>query len=208
MTDTLANAISNLVTTLQGWCSIEKALEMARLILEKHPTNVVEIGVFGGRSLIPQALALRENGKGIIYGIDSWHTVDTLEGNLSDADKTWWRDNVDLNGIHAGCMTAVWAAGVDAHCIIIRAASQHVPKLFPGGIDILHVDGCHSEESSVRDLNLYLPQMKRDGLVWFDDSSWPTTQKALGVLRETYVELRKVDDCILFQRKYDKQTKV
>lgn len=198
----LKQEIVNTITPLTGWCTAEKAIAMAELVLEKHPLTVVEIGVFGGRSLIPQAMALRENKKGVIYGIDSWRTDDTVEGNLSEKDKEWWTKNVDLHGIHAGCMNAIWAAGVEKQCVIIRNASQHVPKLFPGGIDILHIDGCHSEQSSVRDVQLYLPQMNYGGLVWFDDSSWPTTQKAIGLLRETYKPVKKVDDCVLFQKMF------
>lgn len=199
----LRQQIINAITPLQGWCGAEKAIAMAELILEKEPMNVVEIGVFGGRSLIAQALALKQNKKGVIYGIDSWRTVDTIEGNISDADKQWWTKNVDLHGIHAGCMNAVWTADIDKHCIIIRASSQHVPRLFPGGIDILHIDGCHSEQASVRDVQHYLPQMNFGGYVWFDDASWPTTQKAIGLIREKYEPMRKVDDCVLFQKKYD-----
>jgi predicted O-methyltransferase YrrM len=199
----LRQDIINVISPLHGWCNAEKAIAMAELVLEKHPNTIVEIGVFGGRSLIPQAMALRENKKGTIYGIDSWRTRDTLEGNISDADKEWWSKSVDLHGIHASCMDAIWAAGVDQQCVIIRNASQHVPKLFPGGIDILHIDGCHSEQSSVRDVQLYVPQMNYGSYIWFDDASWPTTQKAIGLLREKYVPVRKVDDCVLFQKKFE-----
>jgi len=76
-----------------------------------------------------------------------------------------------------------------------------VPRLFPGGIDILHIDGCHSEEASVRDVKLYIPQMNYGAYVWFDDASWPTTQKAIGLLRESYEPMKRVDDCVLFQKK-------
>lgn len=203
MKQELIDAISRSVSPLQGWCTVEKALAMADLIITKEPQIVVEIGVFGGRSLIPQALALKDNGKGIIYGIDPWRTSDALDGSLSAEDRKWWTENVDLHGIHAGCMQAIWNAGVEKQCIIIRSASQFVPRLFAGGIDVLHVDGCHSEESSVRDLKHYLPQMKFGSYVWFDDSSWPTTQKALGILRTWGKDIRKVNDCVLFQRKYD-----
>lgn len=201
MTPAFKERILIAIAPLEGWCTLEKASAMAELILTEHPSRVVEIGVFGGRSLIPQAMALRENGTGIIVGIDPWRHVHAVEGNLSDADKKWWTNNVDLEGIHRGCMKALWDNGLDDFCIILRAASQHCPMLFGGGIDILHIDGTHSEEASIRDVNLYLPQVGRGGYVWFDDVDWTTTAKAVGVLDAACDRVDTVGSCVLFKRR-------
>lgn len=181
MTSSLENSIRKVIEPLEGWCWPEKALAMADLILENRPVTVVEIGVFGGRSLIPQALALKEVGSGIVYGIDPWRREDALEGFLSDADRAWW-SSVDLDLIHGGCMRAIWEAKVEEHCIIIRSHSRHCPRLFAGGIQILHIDSTHSEEASTRDVNLYLPQVPAGGFVWMDDLNWPTVAKAVALL--------------------------
>lgn len=50
----------NLVKNIEGWCSQEKMIKMVSLILATKPERVVEIGVFYGKSLICQALALKK----------------------------------------------------------------------------------------------------------------------------------------------------
>ena len=49
---------------LEGWCTDNKASILIDLILESKPTIIVEIGVFGGKSLVPMAFALKENNWG------------------------------------------------------------------------------------------------------------------------------------------------
>lgn len=206
MEPALEAKIREVIEPLEGWCWPEKALAMAQLILDTKPQTVVEIGVFGGRSLIPQALALKELGSGIVYGIDPWRRDDTLEGTLSRADLEWW-GKLDLEAIHAGCMKAIWESGVSDQCVIIRSSSQKCPKLFGGGIQVLHVDGTHSEEVSTRDIRLYLPQVSEGGHVFMDDSDWPTTARAVAMLE---LECDKIEvfnrpggggSCALYRRR-------
>ena len=52
------------VKKLEGWVSPERGVELFDLIVQEKPVICVEIGVFGGRSLISQAYGLRENGAG------------------------------------------------------------------------------------------------------------------------------------------------
>ena len=67
-----------------GWCSIAKGEFLVDLVLKHQPKVIVEIGVWGGRSLIPMASALKSLGEGIAYGIDPW---DSLESAI-------WRDDI------------------------------------------------------------------------------------------------------------------
>lgn len=201
MTDALKNLVESIILPLEGWCTPEKAFSMMELIFKIKPQVVVEIGVFGGRSLVPQAMALKEVGNGgKAYGIDPWRHLDTLEGNLSEADKKWWA-NVDLNEIHRGCMGTIWNNRLEDYAIIIRSPSQHCPQLFGGGIDVLHIDGTHSEEASIRDVQLYLPQVLSGGYVFFDDTDWTTTKRAVAMMDESCERVDKVGNCVLFKRK-------
>lgn len=169
------------VSKLEGWVSPERGVELFDLIVKEKPVICVEIGVFGGRSLISQAMGLRENGAGKIFGIDPWKTEAALEGENFE-NKEWWSKNVDLHGIHRGTMDAIWRLGLDPWAIVIRAKSQDTNFLFRNGIDWLFVDGNHSEISSVRDVTLYAPLVKKGGIVIFDDADWPSTQSALKLL--------------------------
>lgn len=185
---------------MEGWCSQEKASAMADLILAEKPNTVVEIGVFGGRSLIPQALALQANDKGTIYGIDPWKKEAALEGEVGAANAEWW-NSLDLHKIHNYCMDQIWANQLDKFCIILQTSSHHCAHLF-NRIDILHLDGNHSELSSCRDVNNYLPYVRPGGFIWFDDTDWTTTQKAIQLIESSNCEkIKTVGTCNLYLKK-------
>lgn len=172
----------------EGWTTPERGIEMAELVLETKPDTIVEIGCFGARSTIAMALALRENGKGKIYTIDPWKKEAALEGE-NQANQEWW-DKVDLNWIHNKAMEAIWRNSLDEYVVPIRAYSHHTHSLF-SEIELLVIDGNHSEVASCRDVACYVPLIpnlrKQSGLnsyLWFDDSDWPSTQKALGLIEK------------------------
>jgi predicted O-methyltransferase YrrM len=178
MTPHLESQIREWVGHSEGWMVPERAIEMAQLILDAKPRVAVEIGVFGGRSLVAQGIALKELGVGQIYGIDPWKTEAALEGE-NEANKNWWSRNIDIGQIHQWCMNGVWKYGLDEQVVVLRARSQFCVSLFAGGIDHLFIDGNHSEIASTRDVNLYLPLLQKHGILVFDDANWPSTQKAL-----------------------------
>lgn len=200
MNDQLKKLIEETVPKMEGWCSEEKALAMAELVLEQKPLTVVEIGVFGGRSLIPQAMALRENGAGRIYGIDPWQLDAAIEGDNGKENDDWWIQNVKLNEIHQLCMTEIWKHQLEERCVIIRAGSQYCTNLFKK-IDLLHIDGNHSELTSCRDVQLYGPKVRKGGFIWFDDTDWNTTKKAVQIMEEMADKVRSVGACSLYQKR-------
>ena len=51
---------------------------------------VVEIGVWGGKSLVPMANALRANGSGKIYGIDPWDNQESIKEIMNEANLEFW----------------------------------------------------------------------------------------------------------------------
>lgn len=176
----LERAIHEYLPTMEGWLTPERGVEMAEAIWQTRPKVVVELGVFGGRSLIAQAMALRESSGGIIYGVDPWKVEAALEGE-NEANRTWWSKDIDIEAIHRGAMNAIWQHNLDPWAIIIRAASQHVHQLFPK-IDMLFIDANHSEVASTRDVDLYLPSVVELGIITIDDTDWPTTAHAVELL--------------------------
>ncbi len=200
MSPELRSGIESVVATLEGWCSLEKALAMVELILDTRPEVVVEVGVFGGKSLIPQALALAEAQRGCIYGIDPWKKEAALEGSNDPANDDWWA-RVDLAGIHQRCAEAVWSRGLDRHAVLIRAPSLVAVNLFANtSVDVLYLDGNHSQECSTADVKAWLPKVKPLGFIWFDDTDWATTKKAFGQLKARLNYIRDVGTCALFHK--------
>ena len=171
----------------EGWTTPERGIEMAELVLETKPQTIVEIGCFGARSTIAMGLALKEIGSGHLYTIDPWKKEAALEGE-NDANKEWW-GKVDLNWVHTKAMEAIWRNGLDEYVTVIRDCSQNVHNLF-SEISLLGVDGNHSEVASCRDVELFLPRVATGGRIWFDDSNWTSTSRALSKL-EKYCTLEK-----------------
>lgn len=213
MQETLSENLSFEITTavnnfVHGWCTVDKALALARIIVQSNPKICVELGVYSGRSLIPQAIALRSLGAGIVYGIDPWKKENAAEGNCSEADKTWWQ-SIDLDVIHNYCMAKIWEHDLDKWCCVIRSQSQNCHQLFDNVllkrrdkvIDLLHIDGCHSEEASTRDVDLWLPRVRAGGHVFFDDVDWTTTKKAQEMIVEKCDQIDQVGNCAIYRRR-------
>lgn len=177
----LNDTIQTTCIALDGWTSPARLYMMADLILGEKPELVVELGVFGGRSFIAQALALKHNGEGLIVGVDPWRKAAAIEGE-NEANQKWW-STIDIEAIHRQAMQAVWDNQLEQHAVIVRSESQHCFQLFDG-IDILNIDANHSEEASCRDARLWLPRVRKGGHVWFDDCDWPSTHKAQAIVGE------------------------
>jgi len=162
----------------------ERGLQFVEFVLEHKPKTIVEIGVFGARSTFCFALALRHlNEGGIYYGIDPWEKGVALDGEVNGINRDWWT-KLDLEAIHQKAMNVIWKHNLDKWAVIIRSASHHCHGLFRD-IDVLSVDGNHNEFQSCRDVELYVPKIVPGGYLFFDDSDWPSTQKALRMVEET-----------------------
>ncbi len=206
--DALMTQVAEVLPNIHGWCSVEKARALCEAILSRQPEVCVEIGVFGGSSLVPQALALKANGHGLIHGIDPWSVDAALEEMQSADNKAWWGAKVDLESIHQHCVENITKYGLQTHCTLIRKKAEEVADNFADeSIDMLHIDGNHSELLSYKDATLYLPKVKSGGLIFFDDIWWSdgtaeaTTRKAIVFLLQSCVKLQLVGDCMLLQKR-------
>lgn len=207
MTTELLEKIRTILPTIHGWCSFDKASKFVEHIITEKPNLVVEIGVFGGSSLIPQALALKENGFGVVYGIDPWKKEAALESMIDEVHKNWW-ESLDLDSIYNHCEENIDKYDVRQFCKLIRDKSENVVNTFEdGSIDILHIDGNHSEDLSYKDATLYLPKVKSGGLIFFDDIYWTegdnyaTTRKAISYILSQSSKLDIVNnDCMILRK--------
>lgn len=189
-----------LLEVLDGWCWPEKAEAMAELIFDLKPGIVVEIGVFGGRSLLSQALALQALECGLCVGIDPWRRESSCEGETGGLNEAWWK-NVELDCIHNQFLGHLWRLNLQNRCLIIRSPAEHAAALFAdGSIDIFHCDANHSEMASCRDVNQWFPKLKPGGYFWMDDTHWASTQKAVSILDETLIKVRDIGTCRLYRK--------
>jgi len=176
--------------SLEGWCSQYKASILIDLVIMTNPEIIVEIGVWGGKSLIPMAFALRENGHGKIYGIDPWDNIESIQG-LDGVNKEWWY-SVNHKKIYEGLFQKINQFDLQEQVELVRSCSDDTDLI--EDINILHIDGNHSEECSFADVVKWVPMVKQGGLIIFSDISWASTSRAVEWLDENCLKFAELKD--------------
>lgn len=180
------NSLVMKIHPLHGWCSYEKGQRLALLAIEMNAQKIVEVGVFGGRSLIPMALACKFKGSGVVHGIDPWEKDAALEGKNDQTNDDWWGNVVDLNLIYNSYLKSIVNYGLQDQCVTHKMKSIDAINLFEDrSIDIFHQDSNHSEEVSCSEVEKWMPKMKISCAWICDDTNWPTIQKSLRLI-ESY----------------------
>lgn len=188
-----------------GWCTQEKAQNFIDLVLEVKPQVYVEIGVFGGSSLFPVASALQFLGDGIIIGIDPWDKNETLQyfDPIQDAvDYQWWK-NLNFERVYYSYLNLLKRFELEEYCITMKMTAAKAVTKIHSPIDILYIDGNHSQECSLQDVELYLPKVRRGGYIWMNDTLWAARQDAVELLMR-HCEIVKIIDsgnCVLFKKR-------
>jgi predicted O-methyltransferase YrrM len=181
---------------LEGWCSDLKATTLMDLVLKTKPNVIVEIGVWGGKSLVPMACALKANGKGKIFGIDPWTNIASIEEVMEEANKNFW-GQADHEWILRSLMQKIDQFNLREQIILIKSTSEDAAEI--AGIDILHIDGNHSEKTSYFDVTKWVPLMNSGGWIIFDDMTWCekgifTTARAVDWLDKNCIKMAQFRD--------------
>lgn len=180
LAEPIADLIKLATEDLPGWPMPQREAQMAQLILDTRPNIVVELGVYGGRSLIPQSLALKYNGFGHIYGIDAWDAETVAKNAALGEDPITQKQ---LNIAYTACLDRIKELDLVRWATLLPWDSHEETEGF-GNIDILNIDAGHSDQSSCRDVEVWLPRVRRGGFIWFDDVQWPSVKKALGMIEQ------------------------
>lgn len=162
--------ISSLVPSLNGWCEVPKAISLYNLVRATLPKTVVEIGVWGGRSFIPMAMAQKDNGiKGSrCIGIDPWDIAASVDGQTTDADRKWWAD-INHELVYQNFIYHLKELGLVPYCDIHRSRSDKIKP--PSVIDVLHIDGNHGPDA-LRDTESFASKIPAYGICVLDDLGW------------------------------------
>ncbi|MDR3298784.1 MAG: FkbM family methyltransferase [Candidatus Accumulibacter sp.] len=190
---------------LEGWCTREKAAFIAQTITRESPDICVEIGVYGGRLLIPAAAALKKNKMGVIYGIETWSPEAAIEYKTSEGNDDWW-SNLDFHPIKTNFLRFVAEQGLASQVRIVEVPSADAASLFKR-IDYLHIDGAHSVYNAAEDVVLYGKKVVTGGIIILDDANWPTVAPAIAILDSfceriaSFHNEKGEEDCIAFRKK-------
>jgi hypothetical protein len=182
-----------------GGCSVSKAYLMAWLIRKYDFKTTVDIGVYRGRSLFPQALAHRKATGGVVYGIDPWSALEAKENDnpeLKDAIDRFI-DRTDFQSIYEEVEALNSKLCYEEHCVLLRQTSAAAASYFENAnmfFDMIHVDGNHDTAKVMEDIELYLPRLKSSGFVILDDISWESVRPAYDeVFARTSLVFERID---------------
>ena len=175
---------------LDGWCSDYKAATLMNFVWLIRPTTIVEIGVFGGKSLVPMAFALRATGQGKAYGIDPWST-DASTAYMEGRNLKYW-GTLNHDSVLDRLRQKIIDFDLTNYISLIRNTSEDAEPI--QNIDILHIDGNHSDECSYGDVIKWTPLVRSGGLIILDDITWHTMNRAPKWLDENCTRLLRVSD--------------
>jgi hypothetical protein len=167
MTD-LFETIQQEQPRIPGWCSRDKSITLASIVVALRPAISVEIGIYGGSSIVPILLAHKWIGMGVVYGIEPWSKEEAMKAQTTPADVEWWGVQ-DYDGLYNGFMDLIRRLGVADILRLHRNTSRFVDP--PPGIGLLHIDGAH-DNVAIQDVVRFAPQVVMGGMVVMDDLNW------------------------------------
>jgi predicted O-methyltransferase YrrM len=170
-----------------GGSSKRKQRVLASLIVSRNYQRSVEIGVFAGSSLYPQAVAMQKTG-GLALGIDPWSAgeaeqKDNLERIVPELGENW-AATFDWDGLYREVAQRLEGYGLAKHCRLLRMPSNRASDQVEGPLDLVHIDGNHDYVRCADDLARWLPKLRAGGVLVLDDTSWDT-------IHPQYLELQQ-----------------
>lgn len=172
--------------TVPGWATFRDLYEeVVRNAPHDLPSHFVEIGSWKGKSAAFMAVEIANSGKNIRFDcIDPWTDggPDLKHKTVGMADGALFREF--LQNI----------APVRNYVTVIRAPSlTAVERYEDSSLDFVMIDGDHSYEACLADINAWRPKVKHGGIIAGDDYNWSGVKRAV---RESFkhhrVDIRQV----------------
>lgn len=203
------NQVETASKNVPGWYSRARMEATVALIINIKPKLCVEVGVFGGASLLPIAMTLKRIKLGHVYAVDSWNNSDcTKYMPDEDPNKDWW-SHLPLNDFYTSFVEALKINKVKKKCTIIKGESvRSASKFKDNSIDFLNWDGNLSSLGAQKELQAYLPKIKSGGYILVNNVKWYVlgkfpVQEAIDGLRSScdIVESIEKDNIVLLRKR-------
>ncbi len=170
-------AMLQAMSTVTGWCTPEKAMQLYNLVLESNAQCICELGSFYGRSFIPLAFACAYKQSGTAIATDAFNVQSTLEGNNDERNNEWW-SKIDFDQAYQFLLDTLSRFELNHFTQVIKARSEDVANFFEDySIDILHQDTSHNETVITRELDLFIQKLKPHGYWIADDVQWEESKE-------------------------------
>lgn len=191
-----------------GWCSVHKMENMWRemhAVIDAKKTGegivAIELGVFGARSMIPVAHLMKERGMiGTLYGIDPWAKQEAIRGYEGENER-WW-SAIDLPETLKQAHILVKHYELHDHITFLTTTSDRAAVLFKDQeIDFFHCDAQHTFEQFRKDVDNYVPQVRKGCPIIVDDVGWCGGKEASKYVSQFAEYKYSIDDCGFFVKK-------
>jgi hypothetical protein len=151
----------------------EFAEALHRVVLDRQPELVLEVGMAIGATALAATGALEENGHGRMISIDPFQSTE-------------WR-NIGVLNVRRACLA-------HRHEVIEESDFIALPALLAAGarVDIAYIDGRHTFEHALLDFFYVDKMMPVGGIVGFNDCDWPAVLPTLYFL-EQHRSYKRVD---------------
>jgi predicted O-methyltransferase YrrM len=168
-----------------GWCTEEKARWLAALVTKRRVTSALEIGVFGGKSLLPIAAAMTCRG-GVAYGVEPWSREVSIAEPTSIHNDLWWT-SVDMRVVKSKFYVAVARLGLASQVRMLELSSDEAQRvLAEKRFQLIHIDGSHAPGQSLRDVKQWSPLLSTGGVLVLDDVCWPSLKDARAFVEDRF----------------------
>ncbi len=138
----LKKQVYNIMSQFDGWCSEEKAGILIDVIRCLSPEVVVEVGVGGGKSLIPISFALKQNCSGKVYGLQPWKNHEYILRKIAEFNL---KDSVSLTHTSAFDFKQIKS------------------------IDLLHINGNQYDQKYYFNVEKFIPLVRKGGFIILND---------------------------------------
>ena len=178
----LPHMIWSRIAPVTGWLSREEA-ELLWFLAGKVPSDgmIVEIGSYEGRSTLALALGALQHYAPAIYTIDP-HTFPNIPERTTWSFPSFWKN------LRSICATTL------VHPLVMT--SEEAFRIWQAPIDLLFLDGDHTEEMVLTDLR-WLEHLRPGGSVVLNDAAgdgalcWPEVCEVLYAYLSTHPQFVK-----------------
>ena len=131
------------------------------IVASLRPRLLVELGVDRGESYFTFCQSAAENKSDTrCFGIDSW----TGDEHVGEYDETTFREVTEHNAQHYAAFSTLLRCRFD----------DALARFAPDSIDLLHIDGRHTESDAHHDVESWLPKLAPGGILLMHDVLVPT----------------------------------
>ncbi len=183
---------------VDGWCSEAKAAWLVSLILRESCRQIAEIGVFGGRSLLPMALAARSLGMASVLAVEPWDNEVAIRAPTGAQNDAWWA-RVDMPAVKSRFLRQLVNLGLADVVRLVEGCSAEALRLLGtakevghGRFDLVHIDGSHAPGQALQDVLSWSRLVRPGGIVVLDDIAWDSVGAAVAWLRGHFLTVEEV----------------